>query len=395
MYHVNIRKKLINYHNIKTYVYRFNHFEVLGVSINSNDNEIRKSYYQKAKSLHPDVTTTYSVEEATKKFIELKNAYDTLSNPESRLQYMQQLHRQKQSTNDVNHHNVNSTYNKEYGYNAYTFDEDEIRARNFQRRRRRRKVVDTIATYQNSWDDFKKELENALDKAYYGPAFYKNDIQEFPEQFEVEIRKTLLENQDNIDIMHICSGRQLLGSVHFYNKYEEILHLHYDNKLYARAKRKTSNDRKSTIINFEKIDVTNTEELFIGKGKIITSDNFDILFNHNDEETHRIVKRRMPGVEHIYFHSIKGFVELKMSHASMPPEFMWIWEPRDADFIRSWYYETNKGGKYSRNRYNNTTNNNLIENNNNIELYDEKNHLDISLSILYLGFKELDKLKNM
>ena len=67
--------------------------------------------------------------------------------------------------------------------------------------------TNTITSYQNSWDDFKKELESALDKAYYGPVFYKNNIQEYPEQFEVEIRKKLPNKQQDIDIKGIAETK--------------------------------------------------------------------------------------------------------------------------------------------------------------------------------------------
>ena len=77
------------------------------------------------------------------------------------------------------------------------------------------------------------------------------------------------------------------------------------------------------------------------------------------------------------------------------PEFLWIWEPRDDQFTRSWYLETNKGGKYSRNRFRKNNNNNIENIVNSIDFYDERNHLDVSLSILYLGFRELDTLKKM
>jgi len=402
-----------------------NHFQVLGVDINSNDDEIKKSFYQKAKRLHPDVASNISIEEANIKFIELKNAYDILSNPESRLLYLTQLNRQKLNEENYkyNHHNSSNHVNNDYQYyehnynynndndNYIRFDEDEIRARNLRRRRRKRYNTNTITSYQNSWDDFKKELESALDKAYYGPVFYKNNIQEYPEQFEVEIRKNLPNKQQDIDIMHIVSGRQKLGYIYIPSsssssssfddtidkKNQDILHLHYDNKLYAKATRKLNNDRNNYSIYFEKIDDddnnNNNNIKTIYMGKIIKTENYDLLFNHNDEETHRIVTKSMPGVKNIYFHSFKGFVELKMSHAILPPEYFWLWYPRDIDFTRSWYYECNKGGKYSRNRNNNNNNNNIENILNSIEKYDEKNHLDVSVSVLYLGFKELDKLK--
>ncbi|KAL8110759.1 hypothetical protein AgCh_026486 [Apium graveolens] len=66
-----------------------NFYELL--SLNSKDNvgfeEIKKAYRSKALEYHPDVCPPSNREESTRKFVEIRKAYDTLSDPDSRKMY--------------------------------------------------------------------------------------------------------------------------------------------------------------------------------------------------------------------------------------------------------------------------------------------------------------------
>ncbi|KAG7832814.1 hypothetical protein KL943_004755 [Ogataea angusta] len=62
------------------------YYELLGVSVEASDLEIKKAYRKKALQLHPDKNPD-DVEGASRKFNEVKVAYDTLSDPQERAWY--------------------------------------------------------------------------------------------------------------------------------------------------------------------------------------------------------------------------------------------------------------------------------------------------------------------
>ena len=59
-------------------------YEVLGVSRDASDSEIKKAFRHKARELHPDVNKAPDAED---QFKELNEAYDVLSDPQKRAQY--------------------------------------------------------------------------------------------------------------------------------------------------------------------------------------------------------------------------------------------------------------------------------------------------------------------
>ncbi len=64
------------------------YYEILGVSKSASDDELKKAYRKLAKKWHPDANPD-NKEEAEKKFKEIGEAYEVLSNPEKRKMYDQ------------------------------------------------------------------------------------------------------------------------------------------------------------------------------------------------------------------------------------------------------------------------------------------------------------------
>ncbi len=64
------------------------YYELLGVSKNATDDELKKAFRKMAKKYHPDANPD-NKEEAEKKFKEVNEAYEVLSNPQKRKMYDQ------------------------------------------------------------------------------------------------------------------------------------------------------------------------------------------------------------------------------------------------------------------------------------------------------------------
>ncbi|MED6130784.1 hypothetical protein PIB30_003805 [Stylosanthes scabra] len=62
-------------------------YELLGISESGSLMEIKQAYKQLARKYHPDVSPPGRVEEYTKRFIRVQEAYETLSDPTRRAMY--------------------------------------------------------------------------------------------------------------------------------------------------------------------------------------------------------------------------------------------------------------------------------------------------------------------
>ena len=66
-----------------------NYYQILGVATNASDLEIRQAYRELSKQYHPD-TTKFPLAVAQQRFLDIRAAYDVLSNPEERSRHDQQ-----------------------------------------------------------------------------------------------------------------------------------------------------------------------------------------------------------------------------------------------------------------------------------------------------------------
>ena len=64
-----------------------NYYEILNLKKDATKSEIKKAYYKLAQKYHPDKVSENDREEATKKFQEIGEAYEVLSDPEKRKIY--------------------------------------------------------------------------------------------------------------------------------------------------------------------------------------------------------------------------------------------------------------------------------------------------------------------
>ena len=72
--------------------YRQSFYDILGISHDGSFTEIKKAYKDLARKYHPDVSPSADrTEEYTRKFIELQEAYETLSDPNRRSLYDRDL----------------------------------------------------------------------------------------------------------------------------------------------------------------------------------------------------------------------------------------------------------------------------------------------------------------
>ncbi|MGL5205842.1 MAG: J domain-containing protein, partial [Metamycoplasmataceae bacterium] len=109
-----------------------NYYEILGVSNNATESEIKKAYFAKAKIFHPDVCKDDDAEE---KFKEVNIAYETLKNSSSRMDYDEfiksnpkkpnkEFHNQHEEYDlDINYDFLDKMFNSKSKNNDYFYNE--------------------------------------------------------------------------------------------------------------------------------------------------------------------------------------------------------------------------------------------------------------------------------
>ena len=103
-----------------------NYYDVLGVSKNASQDEIKKAYKKLAKRYHPDIYPG-DISFAEKKMSEINVAYDVLSNPKSKAEYDSrfEVNNYQQYTTSTNYEDIYRRYsqnnNAYQNYNNYRY----------------------------------------------------------------------------------------------------------------------------------------------------------------------------------------------------------------------------------------------------------------------------------
>lgn len=91
-----------------------NYYEILEVNETASQEVIERVYKLLAKKYHPDMNLD-NPKEAEEKFKEVTTAYETLSNPDKRKKYDEELSYERQQQNEVNSY-TNTTTQETYAY---------------------------------------------------------------------------------------------------------------------------------------------------------------------------------------------------------------------------------------------------------------------------------------
>ncbi|RVW96678.1 Chaperone protein dnaJ 11, chloroplastic [Vitis vinifera] len=70
-------------------------YEVLGIPVSASGNEIKAAYRRLARVCHPDVVAMNQKETSANEFMKIHAAYSTLSDPDKRANYDQDLFRRR------------------------------------------------------------------------------------------------------------------------------------------------------------------------------------------------------------------------------------------------------------------------------------------------------------
>lgn len=147
-----------------------NYYKILEVDRDASPEIIEKAYKTLAKKYHPDLQESNIKQEAEEKLKLINEAYEVLSNPDSRLKYDETLKENELSEEDFNrlseenrnlYNEINILKNntrQNNNYNAYNNNinyNEQIRSKQDEQRK------------YNQQLEFENELQQARQKAYY------------------------------------------------------------------------------------------------------------------------------------------------------------------------------------------------------------------------------------
>ncbi|TYJ44424.1 hypothetical protein E1A91_A03G223800v1 [Gossypium mustelinum] len=91
-------------------------YEVLGVPVSANGNEIKAAYRRLARTWHPDVVSVNQKEMSADRFMRIHAAYSTLSDPNQRADYDRNLRRWNRPFTTME---ATATAVGSYGFSSY------------------------------------------------------------------------------------------------------------------------------------------------------------------------------------------------------------------------------------------------------------------------------------
>ena len=181
------------------------HYRVLRVPVGTDcARKLREAYVTRAKELHPDASGATQSRAA---FQQLAAAYSVLRSPERRKLYDMQLaalhaNRRRQGMGA----RLRSAAAAAAAAGEAAADGDTVTPW-----ASRTEGLHSLAHRVG----LERELQNALSSAYYGPPVSLADVDEglLPAAFECDIRTQSDGEASEVDILHVVSGRTLLGVV--------------------------------------------------------------------------------------------------------------------------------------------------------------------------------------
>lgn len=207
-------------HQSSSYYYskvlkRFNHFETLGVTRSSSTKDIKIAFRKKAMEFHPDKlhnATKREIDMAHEKFVKLRQAYDTLVDPDKRSLYIAEIDLASSSAStyraNVSYTSTGATdysqfrygYYYQQRYDGYDYDDRVLEDRE--------SIIRSRKSFKETWDA-------AIHTAMHGSIDSEtlHSLSSFPEQFETEELKSLRDMKADGVISHIVYGRTVLGTI--------------------------------------------------------------------------------------------------------------------------------------------------------------------------------------
>jgi len=145
------------------------YYDVLGISKNASEFDIKKAYRQLAKKYHPDLNKG---PDANDKFIEVHKAYNKLLNPEVEPSFLDSFFGDLFKKDGVSWYGWESIV-KEEDFNIPPVDWDKLEEANIEKDRLE-KIYETEGRdlEKKIKDRYNKEVEDGLRGRYYGNEYY-------------------------------------------------------------------------------------------------------------------------------------------------------------------------------------------------------------------------------